>query len=1044
MQPTVFSSLSLACLLTSCLFATLTPQVKAQPATLPDLVPLLANPDSLFAISNGSITADPKNPGVYQWRVPAGQTSTLALKADFTPPSFGQSATQNFGQLLPLLRQYEKFNLEFRIASGSINNLSLESLGIVSGPRSYKQAQWDLAIFTTAKNQWHHRVLDLARPSWLPWDDKDGLGRGPIFEIKAMALEPDTLIELRGMSFAKDLIRIKPDFESPITWPQLTRHDDGSATYVITQYLQNTAGKPATITATIGDQPEGYETGVFQGNNAPKLPLAEYPKELTLDELGPGKSTTIHVVAHLTASQLKNLPELATSKLAIAFSAQDIAPVTWRTTLTRPLAGDIKRQVLVAEGDVAAVRQAIEKKDAGVLKALKIDQIIQGGDELAAKEFLALPRSQAHVRNNWLGDWRVADRMPEVVNIKTGEKEFGSFLAGRTWKEYLGHRGQACENLALAYLYTGDENYAQAATRLFTLYAQQYEELGWANLNDAPWSDNVATLNASRTGISSSYGSNWYFKGHARLLSAITGSKAWTPELQQKIYRGFVLPYATELMKFPGPISNMADITNHNVLLLGLVFDDANLVNWALNNDAGVLKRLNDINDEGFSSEGRTITYHLAGLTESIPSLGYAVRSGLNIKLPVNRLTAALAMPFERAALNGIIPSYGDAARGLRATPNSLADDVLELAPNEKWLADIGQGSSVPMILSNQRPSPNAWKQKLQTTPKLYREAGLAILRTGETSDDQIMATLDWGRSVFHSHLDRNQITLQAFGKIFSQGPGSLYNVGSGGITRSKDPKLNSFAGSGSLSHNVIMVDQLDQTPAYGNLLAWNDEATMQLAISHVDAIAPGVGHTRALILTEKIIVMLDRIQSDESHTYDFIYHNLGSLTPGKNWTITPLDIPLGSTANYPNLIDLSAAKSSDGKASPIHLIWDLTQNILPAKPVRKNAAPAETEPSPVVKLDLWQLNASDGRFYTATTGLNNTDNGNMPDTAPSLLQRVQGKTGFFATILEPNKGSSRIKSVSPAGSDGVTIQFTDGKSLTLNLDTLVKKYGVN
>lgn len=1034
-----FHAITLASLLTLCGLLPMATAVAQAPATQTntpaDVAALDANdPNTIFAITNGSIAADAKQPGIYQWHIPAGQTSTLAIKADYTP--------KNIGSLLSLIRQFEKFNLQFNISSGSINQLSIEALGIVSGPRSFKQAQWDLAIFTTSKSTWHTRTIDLARPSWLPWDDKDGLGRGPIFEIKAMALEPDTVVELRGLSFSKDLIRLKPVFESPATWPLLTRHDDGGATYVITQHIQNTFGKPAAITARISELPEGYETGLYHGNAAPKLPVSDYPKEVTLDELGPGKTAMVHLVAHLSTSQLKNLPELATSKLAVEFSTADISPVTWRTSLTRPLGSNIKRQVLLADNDIAAVRQAIAKKDEAIIKALEIEKIISAGDEMAAKEFLALPRSQAHVRNNWIGDWRVADRMPEIVNTKTGEKEFGSYLAGHTWKEYLGHRGQACDNLAMAYLYTGDEKYAQAAARLFTLYAQQYEELGWTNINDAPWSDNPATLSASRTAISSSYGSNWYFKGHARLLSAITGSKAWTPELQQQVYQGFILPYATELMKFPGPISNMADITNHNVLLLGFVFDDANLVNWALNHDAGVLSRLNDINAEGFSSEGRTITYHLAGLTESIPSLGYAVRSGLQIDLPVKRLAAALAMPFERAALNGIIPSYGDAARGLRATTTPLADDVLELAPNEKWLADIGRGSSVPMILSNQRPARDAWLKRLETKPRLYPETGFAILRTGDTADDQIMATLDWGRSVFHAHLDRNQITLQAFGKIFSQGPGSLYNVGSGGITKSKDPKLNSFAGQSSLSHNVILVDQLDQSPAYGKLLAWNAEPNMQVAISEVKGIAKGVSHTRALVLTHQVVVMLDRIQGEQTHTYDFIYHNLGTMTPASGWTVSPVDVPLGNTANYPNLTDLSIAKSSNA-GSPIHLTWDLTQNVPPARPARKNAKPVEPPVLPVVKLDLWQLAAKEGKFYTATTGLNNTDNGNMPDTAPSLIQRVQGKEGFFATVLEPNKGTSRIKSIAAAGNDGVTIQFTDGKSVTLKLDELIKRHAV-
>jgi hypothetical protein len=63
-------------------------------------------------------------------------------------------------------------------------------------------------------------------------------------------------------------------------------------------------------------------------------------------------------------------------------------------------------------------------------------------------------------RNSYIGNWRPTKRMPEIIDTKTGEKQFGTYLAGRIWKEYLSHAGKGCESLALAYLYTGNEKYA--------------------------------------------------------------------------------------------------------------------------------------------------------------------------------------------------------------------------------------------------------------------------------------------------------------------------------------------------------------------------------------------------------------------------------------------------------------------------------------------------------------------------------------------------------------------------------------------------------
>jgi len=115
--------------------------------------------------------------------------------------------------------------------------------------------------------------------------------------------------------------------------------------------------------------------------------------------------------------------------------------------------------------------------------------------------------------------------------------------------------------MALAYLYTGDEAYARKAVELFLLHAREFRELPWTIQSETPWSRGDFILGASRIAWSSTYGSNWYYKNHCRLLSAISGAAAWTPEVADRVYRGFAIPYAMELMKFRGGLSNMTDLT---------------------------------------------------------------------------------------------------------------------------------------------------------------------------------------------------------------------------------------------------------------------------------------------------------------------------------------------------------------------------------------------------------------------------------------------------------------------------------------------------
>ena len=137
-------------------------------------------------------------------------------------------------------------------------------------------------------------------------------------------------------------------------------------------------------------------------------------------------------------------------------------------------------------------------------------------------------------------------------------------------------------------------------------------------------------------------------------------------------------------------------------------------------------------------------------------------------EISAERLLAALRMPYLRATLTGAIPNTGDCGIAQSAHANFLADYLVAGFPKDTWLAQIGTGSTLSAKLlryrSGQTVDPNAWRALLDPQPHLFPDAGMAILRSGATPETQIMATLDYGRNIMHAALDRNQLTLSAFG----------------------------------------------------------------------------------------------------------------------------------------------------------------------------------------------------------------------------------------------------------------------------------------
>lgn len=955
----------------------------------------------VFKAENGVLeTVGEKDATIFHWSPAVGQTAVLDLRHD--------------SPLFDRLRAVDRLDFEFNIVTGRLSEMGVSILGLASGARRYKIHDWKVAFPTTPCGKWVPVSLDMARPNWFPWDNPDGVGTDVFFRLNALALEPGTIVDIRRIQATADRLLLKPDFELPVTWPVRTERPDGGSEWTVRFELLNASGKPDTIRAEILSEHRRFKVA-FVSNAIPAKASAPVVFELR---------------AEMSTAEVRAAGPLYAEPVRVAFSLESEPGLAraWAGEWVAPLPPEVKRQVILSEPERAALRAVAADPEGALAKAIEWKKILAKADDFRGKELLEIPKSHLAPAVAVEKDWKVTGRMCEITNSVTGETEFGTEHAGSLWKAYL--EMMAAENLGLAYQVTGDESYARQGIAYFRLLGRQYREVPLNKAFEKRWNGGASILIASRQSSNSSYGGNYIMKSQLHLLNLVAEAPSWTEADRALAYEGFALPYAMEIMKFKGGINNMTDIGNHNVLLMGLAFRDAGLVRWALLHEAGLIRRLADIDRDGFSSEGRPISYQMAGMAEYMPSLVYLANSGLKVEAPLDRLLEAFRMPFKRAGLNGVIPNTGDCARWILAGSNPHADYAIALFPGEAWLHAIAKGSTltgkIRNFLSGRKADPEGWKLLLEKEPHLFAEAGLAVLRTGDTAGTQIMATLDYGRNVFHSHLDRLQVTLMAYGLVFTHGPGSLYNAGFGGMTNGPE-RLKGLISGESLAQNVILADGKSQNPAVGRLLAWKAGPELQAAVARVDGLWPGVSHTRGLVLTEGVVVMFDRMEALEPHTFDFIYHNFGRQSPGPGWTATPQAGPLGTSVMYERLAEVCRLAGS----GPVRLTWDLSEQV--AKPGK-----GEAKPEPV-HLDLWQIGPEDGEAYTALTALNNPNNKTIYDEAPALIRRAKGRTASFVTVLAPRREAQGVQSVEPEGKEGVKIILSGGRTLRLSLEDLLK-----
>jgi hypothetical protein len=711
--------------------------------------------------------------------------------------------------------------------------------------------------------------------------------------------------------------------------------------------------------------------------------------------------------------------------------------------LARPIdPGEYRPQVIYAEDDLERIRKLPAVKqwiNGGELDKATLPPELRGsliGRLAEARSWLGIePIRVPRTQGRWLGGTtcpyhpevklQSAQRIPEIACTRCDYSEIDTPAAGRAWLDDWARGG--LDSLGLAYTLTQDERYARKAIEIALMYAKQYRDLPWNHaVYDAPWHHGSASLVSSRIARASSYGTNILHKPLMRMLCAVADSPSWTPEARRMVYEGWLVPLASELRLRPG-MSNMTDLSNYDLILAGLFSADAAMLWEGIYSQTGLAYRVSDIQPDGFSSEGRPLNYHFAGMVEYVPIVTFLRRSGLaGLELDLSRLLSAARMPLGRAAGDGLVPLSGDNGGGMRVGPHKVYGFLYEVFPREHWLLELSRGTTLRSALSRLERDDRQrqdWKQLIETGPKLYPDAGYAILRSGR-GDDQVFASLDYGPPSFHGANDRMMVALWAYGRIFCQGPGSGYNCGS--QYKGGDPKARAFLGHGSLGHNVVLVDCQDQARAAGRRILWRTNDDYQAVAAKVTGLHPAVEHDRALVLIDRLVVVLDRIvyapteqSAIDTHTVDWLWHAFGSLSMPADQETTAPDGPLGAVNNYQNLRNVRRIQGGD----VTRLTW--------------------TYPEGGPALDLWQPAPKDAQRFLAVSGGLNAYHLIRGEDKPCLIVRTatadREKCELrVATVFEPRRSAQeppRIAAVTQQGRPGAigaTVALRDGAKLSM------------
>jgi hypothetical protein len=507
---------------------------------------------------------------------------------------------------------------------------------------------------------------------------------------------------------------------------------------------------------------------------------------------------------------------------------------------------------------------------------------------------------------------------------------------------------------AWAYAISEDKRFAEYAAKVLLGYAQRYEQYPYhsASLDAKSRSGGhlfEQTLNEAAD-MANEIGPAYDLIHDSGVLSAAD---------HQAIRDGLLLPILRNIDKNQTGKNNWQ--TWHDAALIwggALVRDPAWVRKAIADRENGFLYQMGvSVSKEGMWYEN-SWGYHFYTLQALVNIAETARRLGLDL-WSNERLKKMFTLPVYYTMADGMLPRFGDDVSSSARRVGRLFEPAYHAYQDPQILALLGDRVNFESLLLGRTAQATAQPPVLESM--VFEDAGHAILRgKGEAG---LTAALTFGPyGGFHGHLDKLSFVFFGFGKELGVDPGRA---------RSQAYRLpiHTHWYKATLSHNTVLVDRQSQRPAAGKLLQFESKGDCTVAAASCDEAYPGVTHTRWLVMTGTYLLIVDKLQAQKDHRFEWLYHNRGqkvACDAARDSVSLAGEIPGGEYIRDARRGATGAAIRAqfDGAGATTHLT----------------------------------MAAHEGTVVTMGDGVG----GSVDDRVPMILIAREGREAFFAAVLEP------------------------------------------
>ncbi|KAA3663767.1 MAG: hypothetical protein DWQ04_09145, partial [Chloroflexi bacterium] len=343
---------------------------------------------------------------------------------------------------------------------------------------------------------------------------------------------------------------------------------------------------------------------------------------------------------------------------------------------------------------------------------------------------------------------------------------------------------------------------------------------------------------------------------------------------------------------------------NSGIGVMGFALGDKEYVWHALLKDDSSLGYQLDksVTDDGMWYEG-SMHYQFYVLRALLPLMEATHHAGFNV--------------YENPAYKGLFDfmvTYADPALEM---PTINDGRVVDLADSDRVTyyelayTRLGDPRYVPILAESYRNGLNALlygRSQLgeavvpEWETQYYDGSDLVVLRSGE-GEKSLQATLNYmGYQGGHSHADQLSLVLYGLGVPLFPDAGSI---------KYREPEQEGWFKQ-TLAHNSLVVDGVSQEradPGQVSQFVAADGGQI-VSITHSD-LYPGVFLTRTVLMNDDYLIDIFNADSAETHTYDWVYHNIGTFSTD-DVDFQPAPVKPGESGGYEYLREVETAVFSE------------------------------------------------------------------------------------------------------------------------------------